>query len=191
MTRSLAKGSVAAATFLLLVGCDGKPTQMPLAPTPVASAPLPPAATAGNITLVSLTHPAGSTLFVDDCGPSWTGIAGSHLCNLEWRAAFDVVLHEDLSDAIVTVSFYNGSERCGDIYVSAQSFAANRERPVSTSSPLYFTYEPEGYDNLTVIQRCSLPTTTTRFVVQLWGHRVPQAPLLRREFDYLYTFVGR
>ena len=126
-----------------------------------------------------------------DCGPSWTGITGNHLCNEDWRGAFDVVIDRDVSDSTLVVSFLDGAERCGDIYASDQSFGAHRERLVSTSSPLYFTYEPEGYENLAVVQRCTLPRTTTRLVVTLWGRDSASVPLLRREFDYAYTFVSR
>jgi hypothetical protein len=54
------------------------------------------------------------------------------------------------------------------------------------------TYEPEGYDNLPVVQECGVPKTTSRLIVELWGHGYAGSaavPLLRREFDYAYTFV--
>ena len=87
------------------------------------------------------------------------------------------------------VSLEDGNERCGDTLVTGQSFAAGRSRLVSTTSSLYLTYEPEGYDDLKVTQRCTLPRTTNRLVVQLWKIGSPAKPLLRREFDFVYRLV--
>jgi hypothetical protein len=142
-----------------------------------------------------VTHPSGSTLTVHDCGPAWSGIAGRHVCTEAWRGAFDVVVNRDVDDAVITVTFEGPSGRCGIIYVSDLAFAAGRERPVSTSTALFLTNEPEGYDNLAVVQYCDLPTTTQRIVVQLWDRRGGPGsaafPLLRQQFDYTYTFTSR
>ena len=57
------------------------------------------------------------------------------------------------------------------------------------------TDEPEGYDDLAVVQRCALPVMTERLVVQLWdrggGPGSGAFPLLRKEFDYTYVFTAQ
>ncbi|HEX6164462.1 MAG TPA: hypothetical protein VFZ31_13925 [Vicinamibacterales bacterium] len=133
---------------------------------------------------------SGARLTVQECGPSFTGIPGTHLCNDEWKAAFDVTSGVDLIDGYITVTFESGGVRCGTVEVGSQSFAAGRERLVGTSDPVYVTHEREGYDNLAVEQRCALPATTNRLVVQLWDPQRPAAPLVRREFDYVFTFAA-
>jgi hypothetical protein len=185
------KRCMTALAVLLLAGCDQTASRGPVAPTPVQTAAPAPSGASGDIRLGSVTHSSGSTLVMQDCGPSWTGIAGNHVCNEDWRGAFDVVLDRDVSDTTLLVSFFDGAERCGDIYASGQAFTAHRARLVSTSSALYFTYEPEGYENLSVVQRCTLPRTTTRLVVTLWSRHSASVPLLRREFDHRYTFISR
>ena len=178
-----------------LVGCGRSESGLPTAPTPPPVAtPTPTPTTQGAISLGTVTHPGGSTLTVHDCGPSWTGIAGNHVCTEEWRGAFEVVVNRDVAAATITVTFEGPAGRCGILYVSDLAFAAGRERVVSTSAALFLTTEPEGYDNLAVVQYCSLPTTTQRLVVQLWEHGAvgsSAVPLLRQEFDYPYTFTLR
>jgi hypothetical protein len=178
-------------TLFVLAGCDGPSSLIAVAPSPIAPAPTSPQPLGGEIRLVTVTHPAGRTLLLEECGPSWTGIRGTHLCNDEWRGTFEVLLDDDLTNAIVTVSFFDGDERCGLIYVPDHTFAAGRERLVSTSTAIYFTYEPEGYDSPALVQRCEVPRTTTRLVVEVWGAAYRAAPLLRRDFVYGYTFVRR
>ena len=60
---------------------------------------------------------------------------------------------------------------------------------MSTTSLLYLTYEPEGYDNLRVTERCTLPRMTNRMVVQIWQKGNGAVPLIRREFDFAYRLV--
>ena len=180
-----------------LVGCGQPAAVVPTAPSPTtASAPTPvprpPAQTVrGEIRVAALTHPTGSALYVDDCGPAWTGIAGSHLCTTEWRGAFDVVIDRTLSDVYITVAFENDGRRCGQVELGGQHFAAGVERLVSTSSPLYLTYEPEGYDNLAVTEYCRLdPRTTNQVIVRLW-HNNPAVPILVGGFEHHYRFLAR
>ena len=180
-----------ALTTAILGGCSGNSgSESPTSPTPPAATATPVSqAVSGNITLAAVTHPSGSTLTVQRCEPAFTGIAGDHVCKDDWFVAFDIVLDRDLADVVMTVSLEDGNERCGDTVVIGQSFAAGRSRLVSTTSSLYLTYEPEGYDDLKVTQRCTLPRTTNRMVVQLWKIENPAKPLLQREFDFVYRLV--
>ena len=171
--------------------CGPAGSVAPTAPTAVVNpTPPPPTAAPGSIRFAAVTHASGAALKVQDCGPSFTGIAGNHLCNEEWHAAFDITSGVDLSNGVVTVSFENDGRRCGEVQTANQAFAAGRERLVGTSGPVYVTHEREGYDNLTVEQACDFPVTTSRLVVQLWDPRKPATPLARQEFDYTFTFVA-
>jgi hypothetical protein len=175
----------------LLTACGPSRSGSLTAPTAVTNpAPVPPAGATGEIRFAAVTQPSGGTLQVQDCGPSFTGIPGNHRCNDDWHAAFDVTSGVDLTNGVLTVDFEDSGRRCGEVSVGSQSFAAGRERLVGTSSPVYITQEGEGYDNLTVEQTCDLPVTTNRLIVQLWDPRKPATPLLRREFNYVSTFVS-
>ena len=59
-------------------------------------------------------------------------------------------------------------------------------------TPVFLTYEPEGPQDLAVVQYCSLPATTSRMVVQIWdqggGAGSAANPVVRQEFAYTYTF---
>jgi hypothetical protein len=198
--NAMMKRSSPAALFLLigLVACRDASPITPTSPTagPGATAappaPVPPPSARGEIRVAAVTHASGSTLTVHDCGQSWSGIAGNHVCTEEWRGAFDIVIDRDVPNADLTVSFGSGSRRCGEVFVGNRSFAANRRRLVSTEDALFLTYEPEGDDNLSVIQRCELPFTTQNLVVNLWdrdgGSGSAAVPLLRSEFAYAYEF---
>lgn len=186
---------------VVLLGCGGSESGLPIPPTspsvsvpaPTPTPPAPPVQ--GGISLTTVTHPSGSTLAMDDCGPSWTGIPGHHVCTEEWRGTFEVTVNRDVADAVITVTFEGPQGRCGIVYLTGLAFFGGREQFVSTSAPLFMTYEPEGYDNMSVVRYCDVPTTTERLVVQLWdrGGGVGSAanPLLRKEFDYAYTFVSK
>jgi len=143
---------------------------------------------------VTVTPPSGAVLTVRDCGPSRSGIPGSHLCSDDWRGTFDLVLGRHLSEVVMTVTFEGTAGRCGIIYVPGLTFAADREQRVSTASALFATHETEGPGDSAIVQDCRFPATTTRLVVQLWdpGGGVGSAamPLLRREFEYIYTFTA-
>ena len=176
----------------VVAGCGGTDAASPTAPSPMPAVAAPPAVPPrepnpvvnGDIRVASLTHPSGSTLSVRDCGAFFTG-GGSHICNDEWRGAFDVIVDRDLSNMVMTVHFMGDSGRCGEIYVSGQSFLANRERLVSTESGLFLTYISESAE---IVPYCVPPQTTRRLLVQLWDPRHPAVPLLRREFSYTATF---
>ena len=122
-------------------------------------------------------------------------VKGSHICTDEWRGSFNVGVDHDVADAVVTVTFEGPLERCGVIYVGRLTFTAGRRQAISTSTPLYLTYEPEGQDNLAVVQYCPLPAATERLVVELWnragGIGSAARPLLRQAFPYAYTFTTR
>lgn len=183
----------AAVIAVLVAGCGGTGASAPTSPSATVIREAPPAAR-GTIGVAAISHTSGSTLIVDDCGPSWSGIPGHHVCTDDWAGTFNVVVDRAVTNAAITVTFEGDSGRCGMITVGGLSFAASQTRRVITSSAVYMTHEPEGYANLAVTQDCSLPATTDRLVVQLWdrdgGPGSGRTPVLRAEFDYRYSFVS-
>ena len=86
----------------------------------------------------------------------------------------------------VTVSFYNGLQRCaGSGYPNVfQTIEPLRANTATTFSVSFLALSDQ---NGTL---CRLPQTTTRMVVQLWAQRGrSSAALLMREFAYSYTLV--
>jgi hypothetical protein len=184
--------------ILSFAACGDGTSLTPTSPTPAGVTPAaPPAADqgAGAIEIASVTHGSGSTLTVHDCGPSWTGIAGNHVCTADWRGAFDILIKRDVARAAVTVTFEDAAGRCADTIVSDVTFAAGRSRLVSTQHAVYLTYEPEGYDHLAVTHWCEVPAMKNRLVVSVWdldgGPGSGTTPVVRREFDYRYEFTAK
>ena len=166
------------------------------APTPTTSGPVVPSTAAGwAIRLTAVTPSSGTTLTVHDCGPSWSGLVGRHVCTEDWRGVVEVVVNRDIANAVAIIAFVGSSGRCGEIYVPDLSFAAGQEQVVSTSTALYMTYESEPGDNATVVQRCGLPTRTEQVVVELWdlggGPGSSATPVHRQAFNYAYEFILR
>jgi len=179
---------VSAICSCVFAACGATGIVTPAAPTAVSNptaTPVPPATAIGNIRFAAVTHDSGGALRVQDCA-AFSPISANHLCNEEWHAAFDVTSTVDLMNGALSVYFEHAGMRCGEVWASSQSFAAGRERLVGTSNPVFVTRQLESG---IVELPCPLPVTTDRLVVQLWDPRRPVAPLLRREFDYVFTFV--
>src|SRR5215212_1275689 len=96
-----------AAALLPLVGCDQ--ARSPVSPT-VPSAPTVPAPV-GQITVLSVEPDSGATVKVEPCEPG-----SDYYCPSrgEARLTFDVQLNQAVTEPWVTVSFYNGLQRCGE-----------------------------------------------------------------------------
>ena len=176
----------------LAAACDSGDASVPTRPTPPpASAGV--ASAQGQVTVAAVTPMSGSTLKVHDCGPSTSGLTGTHVCTEEWKATLDIVVDRAVPRAVVTVTFEGSAGRCGVAYITDLSFAAQRSQRINTASALFMTYEPEGADEVAIARFCSEPARTTRMVVELWavdgGLGSAAIPLLRQTFDYPYTFV--
>ena len=109
---------------------------------------------------------------------------------------FEVALrNRDVANAVITVTFEGPSGRCGEVFVPDLTFVGGHNESVSTSTPIFMTYEPEWDDDVAIVKYCDVPTTTERLVVQLWdrggGPGSAAAPLLRQEFNYTYVFASR
>src|SRR5688500_10394098 len=86
-----------AATLLAGSGCDQAST--PLIPTS-------PDTPTGKISVRSIRPDSGATLIADRCD------GGYCIHDTQLALAFDVQLNQDVGEPWVTVSLYNGSQRC-------------------------------------------------------------------------------
>ena len=172
-----------AIALLPLVGCE-QATTSPSAPTaPTAPAPAVPE---GQINLLSIQPESGATLLAEPCEPG-----AYYYCTGEGepRLTFGVHLDQEVTEPWVTVSFYNGVQRCAGsgyptVFQPIEPLRANTTTTFGVSS-LSLSLDPNG------ALICRFPQTTTRMVVQLWAQRASarQAALLTREFAHRYTFV--
>ena len=181
-TALFAHTLVAVAAF---TACDGGRTQLPTAPSsraqvPVPTAPSPPPlSAAGKITLRSIAPESGSTLAVVECANSFN-TRFKDLCAEPLQMTVDVEFDGSVSNAVVTASFYNGSQRCGMASSGSSPFAGSR-----ASFDLQVMELSDEYVQL----HCPLPAATTRLVVSLWEARSPATPLLTQEFAHSYTLA--
>ena len=99
---------------------------------------------------------------------------------------FDVQYGAHVSEAVVTVGFYHGSQRCGLAYsaMPGPGLTAGSDAVSFTASTISLSDEDHPL-------LCPLPATTTRMVVQLWERDRPAVPLLTKEFGHTYTFTER
>jgi hypothetical protein len=156
---------------LVLAACDNTNAT---APTSVPT-------TQGEITIRSIELGSGATLSVRQCEwYTWY----VEMCADRSLMTFDVLYPEGVSEAVLTASFYNGSQRCGIAYSPLPGpplRAGGSAFPMTVSA---ISLSDEDHRLL-----CPLPATTTRVVVQLWERNRTAAPLLAKEFAHTYTFV--
>ena len=167
----------------VLSACSESDTRMPIAPSaPVApsapSAPAPPRGPGtGTIAIRELTPAAGTTLAVLDCP------AGSvtRICTEQWRGIFDVMVDREMTNAVLTVSFYDGQRICG--------YGADTSNLVPAGERVSFTVSWIVLsDDRTLRQPCQLPTTTNRIEAELWSDSSTWTNTLVQVFEQSYTF---
>lgn len=163
-----------AIALLSVAGCD-----QPKTPTgPSAAAAPAPVIPQGQITVQSVQPESGATITGEACDGGY--------CISDARLAFDVQLDQEVTEPWVTVSFYDGLQRCAgsgypNIFQMIEPLRAN------TATTFRVSFLALSDQNGTL---CRLPETTTRMVVQLWAQRGhSSAALLTREFAHSYTFV--
>jgi len=176
--RTSARFSVLCAVALLIVaGCDHS-TTFALPTGPGGQAAPAPVIPQGEITALSVQPESGATLTAEPCDGGY--------CIDDVQLTFDVQLDQDVTEPWVTVSFYNGLQRCaGSGYPTVfQTISPLRANTATTFRVSFLSLSDQ---NGTL---CRLPQTTTRMVVQLWAQRGrSSAALLTREFAHSYTFV--
>ena len=173
--------AAALVTLLAVSACDG-PSARNSVPNPSPTAPSAPAPQ-GEITVRSITPGSGATLTVRRC--EWYPLYVD-FCADRSPMTFDVQYGAHVSEAVVTVGFYNGSQRCGLAYsaMPGPGLTAGSDAVSFTASTISLSDEDHPL-------LCPLPATTTRMVVQLWERDRPAVPLLTKEFGHTYTFTER
>src|SRR5262245_44181561 len=91
-----------------------KPTPTSLSAPSSPSAPLPPSPPSGRgsgtLVIRELSPAAGATLVVRSDCPAGNG---TRVCVENWRGIFDVMVDREMTNAVLTVSFYDDQTKCG------------------------------------------------------------------------------
>jgi hypothetical protein len=177
--------SLALILTAVLYGCSGPDGTSPLVPTPIApSAPVAPSAPrggpgTGTIAIRALSPALGTTLAVESRCP-----AGSvtRVCTDQWRGTFNVTVDREMTNAVLTVSFYDRDTICG--------YSAGTVDILPAGTPVSFTPQRIVLSDEfgTFKQPCQLPATTDRIEVELWSDSSTWTNTLIQEFEGGYTF---
>jgi len=163
-----------------VTGCED--TDRPLTPTqpsPPAPAPGPTSTINGEITITSISPATGATVPVHACAPGST-----RFCADQPRMTLDVVVDQDIPNAVLTVSF----ERCAIARTPVTALSAGRRISMSTSV-LDLSDDGPLHDGVGAALFCAFPAVTTTMTVSLWRSGEPARALLTREFANGYTFA--
>ena|SRR5688572_8820381 len=165
----LAIGAIVASS-----ACGKSPTAPSLSATTTALLPAPapqqPVTVTGNIIVRSVTPASGSTVGVRDCGPFTMARDGNrathsmNICSDEPGVTVEVVVDQNIPDAVVTVDFANETKVCGRAKTQPLALTAGSSTVVTTSRFNMYTITPyleEEYIS------CGLPTVTTQVIVGL------------------------
>ena len=95
----------------------------------------------------------------------------------------EIELNQTVPDAVVTASYYRGSELCGVAYAGPLMLEASM-------STTFTTTLIEMSDQNVSLYCEPLPAESTRLVLRLWSAKEPAIPLLTQQFPYRYTFVN-
>jgi hypothetical protein len=168
----------------VLSACSDSDTSTPIAPSAPPSVPVPPGAPApprgpgtGTIAIRELSPAPGTTLAVLNCP------AGSvtRICTEQWRGIFDVLVDREMTNAVLTVSFYDGQRICG--------YGANTSDIVPAGERVSFTLSWILLsDDRTLRQPCQLPIRTNRIEAELWSDSSAWTNTLVQVFEQSYTF---
>ena len=173
-------------TSVALTGCGGpQPGTLMSVPTgPSATSPNVPTPTVpGSIAITPLMPSPGATLTVRQCPSSPWVYGGPGNCSYA-RVTAELELTQSVSDAVVSASYYRGSERCGIAYASGPTALA------ASTSTTFTTNLIEMSDEYVSLHCDPLPAESNRLVLQVWSARQPATPLLTQEFAFSYTFVN-
>jgi hypothetical protein len=170
------------ALFLMAVlsACGKSDRSTPIAPSaPVApSAPAPPRGPGnGTIAIRELSPAPGTTLAVLNCP---TGSV-TRMCTEQWRGIFDIMVDREMTNAVLTVSFYDGQRICG-YGADTSDLVPAGERVSFTLSWILLS------DDRTLRQPCQLPIRTNRIEAELWSDSSAWTNTLVQVFEQSYTF---
>lgn len=156
--KSTKHAPLALILMAVLSACSEPDRSTPIAP----SAPVAPSAPAtgsgtGTIAIRELSPAPGTELAVQSNCPAGTA---TRTCTDQWRGTFDVMVDREMTNAVLTVSFYDGQTICGygadtlDIVPAAERVAFRVDR-------IFLS------DDRRLAQPCQLPATTNRIAVEL------------------------
>lgn len=172
----------------VLSACSELDRSTPIAPSapvapiaPPTGGPGPRGPGTGTIAIRELSPAPGTTLAVQSHCP-----AGSvtRMCTDLWRGTFDVTVDREMTNAVLTVSFYNGQTICG--------YGANVLDIVPTGERVSFSVGRIVLSDEfgTFAQPCPLPATTNRIEVELWSDLSTWTNTLVQVFENPYTFAA-
>lgn len=188
---------LAVGALVAFPACGGSPTG-PSLPAPTTSLALPPAPPqpvnlTGKIIVRSITPESGSTVLVRDCGSFTTArdrnrpAHSMNICSNEPGVTVEVLVDQDISDAIVAVDFAFEKEVCGRARTQPLALKSGISTVVTTSRFSMFTTTPYGEPEYV---SCGLPTSTTQMIVSL-RRASSETPLLPPEESPHYVTFNR
>ena len=122
---------------------------------------------------------AGATLAVQSDCPA--GLV-TRICTNMWQGTFDVMVDREMTNAVLTVRFFDGQTKCG--YGAGTLDLVPAGERVSFSVARIFLSD----EFRTFAAPCRLPATTNRIEVELWSDYSSWTNTLRQEFAAAYTF---
>ena len=164
----------------VLSACSESDTSTPVAPSAPVAAPsaLPTGPGTGTIAIRELSPAPGAKLAVQSRCPVGTA---TRMCTDQWRGTFDVMVDREMTNAVLTVSFYDGQTICG--------YGANTSDIVPAGQRVSFTVSWIFLsDDRMLRQPCQFPVTTNRIEVELWSDWSSWSNTLVQVFEQPYTF---
>jgi hypothetical protein len=186
--KSTKHAPLALILMAVLNACGESDRSTPLAPSPpVAPSPSPNPSPGpsprgpgtGTIAIRELSPAPGTELAVQShCA------AGSvtRMCTDQWRGTFDVMVDREMTNAVLTVGFYDGQTKCGYGAKTLEIVPAG-ERVSFSVGRIVFSDEFG-----TFAQPCPLPATTNRIEVELWSDLSTWTNTLVQVFEQSYRF---
>jgi hypothetical protein len=104
------------------------------------------------------------------------------ICADQPRATFEVVVDQDIPEAVLTVNFGG----CGSARTPVTSLTAGVRTALSISG-IDLSEDSLHDGNATLF--CELPAVSALTFVSLWRHRQPRTPVLTRQFEQTYVFA--
>jgi hypothetical protein len=105
---------------------------------------------------------------------------GQRMCTDKWHGTFDVTVDREMTNAVLTVSFFDGQTKCG--------YGAGVLDVVPADERVSFSVEWVVLSDQWLAQPCRLPATTNRIEAELWSDFSTWTNTLIQVFDGGYTF---
>jgi hypothetical protein len=156
---------------------SGRPPTPPPTGTEPATGP-----GGGTIAVRELSPAAGALLIVPSNCPLSSPGDLPRTCTQSWHGTFEVTVDRPMSNAVLTVRFYDGQTICG--------YGANVVDLVPAGTPVSINVDWVFLADQWLPRPCRLPVTTNRLEVELWSDWSTWTNTLIRVFEIDYTFSG-